>query len=66
MSNVVAFPEKKEPLDDVTVCVIEINGKGEIELILNVEVVETVDQYNWLIAKISEATSRLIDRKHQL
>lgn len=65
MSNVISFPHKgSDPWDDEVMCTITINGKGYVELILNIERIETAEQYNWLIAKISEATSRLIDRKN--
>jgi hypothetical protein len=65
MSNVLAFPKKddKDPWDDEVMCTVTVNGKGEVELILNVERIETAAQYNWLIAKVSEAVSRLIDHK---
>ncbi|QIG76698.1 hypothetical protein EVC28_074 [Rhizobium phage RHph_I1_23] len=68
MSNILSFPAKKEgdPLDDATMCTITINGRGDIELMLNVDAVETVEQHNWLIAKIVDASSRLIDRKNAI
>jgi hypothetical protein len=39
MSNVLAFPKKddKDPWDDEVMCTVTVNGKGEVELILNVE-----------------------------
>lgn len=68
MSNVLSFPSKQgsEPLDDVAMCVIEVNGRGDVKLIVNAESIETAEQHNWLIAKIGEATSRLIDRKVEI
>lgn len=68
-STVVMFPvraEVKDPLDDVVMCQITINGHGDIELVVNAECVETIEQHNWLIAKIVDASSRLIDRKNEI
>lgn len=67
MTNVLAFPTKvDDPLDDVTMCTLTINGRGDIEFIINVDSLETVEQHNWLIAKMVDATSRLVDRKKEL
>lgn len=68
MSNILAFPakDKDDALDDVTMCTLEINGKGDVDLIVNAENIETAEQHNWLIAKIGEAISRLIDRKNEI
>jgi len=68
-ARILAFPAKKDgpdPLDDETMCTLSINGRGDIELLLNVDRIETVEQYNWLIAKIVDASSRLIDRKNDV
>lgn len=63
MSNVLSFPTKAEPLDDVTMCSLSINGRGDIELIVNAECIDTAEQHKWRIAKMAEATARLVDRK---
>jgi hypothetical protein len=63
MSNILTFPGKK---DDELICRLEIDAEGQIELILNAWRVETDDQHNWLIAKIAEAVTRLVDRKNEL
>lgn len=65
MSNVLPFTSKGDPLDDVTMCKLSINGKGEIELVVNAECIDTAEQHNWLIAKIVEASARLVDRKNE-
>ena len=67
MSSVVEFKPKGEgdPLDDVAMCVVEVFGNGDISLIVNTYV-ETQEQHNWLIAKLVEASSRLVDRKAEI
>lgn len=67
MSNVVSFPGKKagDDWDDEVMCTLTINGKGDIELIVNAWRIETVEQHNWLIAKIVDAASRVIGRKNE-
>ena len=66
MTNVLPFPAKGEPLDEVTMCTLSINGLGHIDLIINAEFIETSEQHNWLIAKMVDAASRLVDRKIEL
>lgn len=67
MTNVLAFPAKvDDPLDDVIMCTLTITGRGDIEFVINVDSLETVEQHNWLIAKMVDATSRLVDRKKEL
>lgn len=63
MSNVLTFPIKK---DDELIFQLTIDADGEIELTLNAWRVETAEQHNWLIAKIAEATTRLVDRKNEI
>lgn len=67
MTNVVSFPGKgnSDPWDDECMCTIEINGKGDVSLVLNVARIETVEQHNWLVAKVSEAITRIIDHKNE-
>lgn len=62
MNNVLTFPTKK---DDELICQLTIDAEGEIELTLNAWRVETAEQHNWLIAKIAEAVTRLVDRKNE-
>lgn len=67
MADVVQFRAKTpETKDDEVLCVLEINAEGEISLTLNAWRIETVEQHNWLIAKIVDAASRLISRKNDI
>jgi hypothetical protein len=68
MSNVVAFPAKpdgKEPEDDWEICKIVITGKGDGSLWIH-NYIETVEQYNWLIAKITAVAASVIEEKNDV
>ena len=67
MADVIPFPTPttREPMDDIAILCLEINGKGEIDLQVN-SYCETVEQHNWLIAKLTEAASHLVSRKKAL
>jgi hypothetical protein len=66
MSNVIEFVPKtsgKEPMDEVEVCAITVTGKGDVSIWVN-DYIETMEQHNWLIAKIAAASAAVIDRKN--
>lgn len=64
MADIIPFPTKldAEDMDDVVMVSLIINGKGEIDLVIN-SYVETMDQYNWAISKMVEAAGRLVNLK---
>lgn len=64
--NVIPFPgsSDSDPLDDEVMVSIAVNGKGDIDILIN-SFCETAEQHNWLIAKIAEASARIVDRKKE-
>lgn len=65
--EVIPFPTRGgEPTDDEIMCTISVNGKGDVELVVNAWAIETAEQHNWLVAKIAEASARVIDRKQEV
>lgn len=65
--TVVQFPKKpddKEPMDDIDICTVTIDGQGRV-FVWRHDYIETREQYNWLIAKLGEATSALIADKDE-
>lgn len=67
MADIIPFPSKPdaEPMDEATMVSLNINGKGEIYLVINAYC-ETREQHDWIISKMVEAASRLVDRKKEI
>lgn len=68
MTNIVSFPKKPDsadPMDSETMLTLSINGKGEGEIWI-ADYIETVEQYNWLIAKIVDVSGDLIAAKNRV
>lgn len=65
--NIFQFPKisGSDPMDEEVMLSVIVNGKGNIDLLIN-SYCETVEQHNWLIAKMAEAAARIVDRKKDL
>ncbi len=68
MSNIIEFPQAKEPsepMDEVSMCEVNIYGDGDITVWCN-DYIQTKQQANWVIAKLAEAQRNLIWLKENM
>lgn len=62
--NVISLLERrpKDPSDDRVMCEIVVYADGETTCWL-ADYMETVDQFNWLLAKLAAGSSAVLDAK---